>query len=57
MNDNGELWGLALWVGSVILSIYAAVKDFAIDKYFWALLDIVFFIPIGFFRGIMYLLG
>lgn len=50
----GGIIGLVFVAGSVILPIYAAIVDFAGDKFLWATLDIVFF-PVGMIRGLMYL--
>lgn len=52
-NAFSGIFGLVFTVASVILPIYAAIVDFARDKFLWAAVDIIVF-PIGMIRGLMY---
>ncbi|MDO4698660.1 MAG: hypothetical protein Q4A60_08320 [Pasteurellaceae bacterium] len=52
----GGGFGIAISAGTVLLPIYAAVKDIQADKIFWGIVDIVTVVP-GVIRGLMYLFG
>lgn len=52
----GGTFGIALSLGTIILPIYAAVKDIQADKIFWAVIDVITVVP-GIIRGLMYFFG
>lgn len=48
--------GMAIGFGSIILPVYAAVKDIQAGNIVWGLVDFFTIIP-GVIRGLMYLFG